>query len=63
MLESFMPSVQQYNSSRGAWEDLLCGWEEKAAALPPPAASPKTIQEQIDCIKVMPHVYGNNTDI
>lgn len=52
MLESFMPSVQQYNSSRGAWEDLLCGWEEKAAALPPPAASPKAIQEQIDDIKV-----------
>ena len=53
MLKSFMPSVQQYNSSRGAWEDLLCGWEEKAAALPPLAASPKAIQEQIDNIKVM----------
>ena len=53
MLESFMPSVQQYNSSRGAWEDLLCGWEGKAAALPPPAASPKAIQEQIDDIKVI----------
>ena len=53
MLESFMPSVQQYNSSRGAWEDLLYGWEEKAAALPPPAASPKAIQGQIDDIKVM----------
>ena len=53
MLESFMPSVQQYNSSRGAWEDLLCGWEGKAAALPPPAASPKAIREQIDDIKVV----------
>lgn len=52
MLELFMPSVQQYNSSRGAWEDLLCGWEGKAAALPPLAASPKAIQEQIDDIKV-----------
>ena len=52
MLESFMPSVQQYNSSRGAWEDLLCSWEEKAAALPPPAATPTSIQEQIDSIKV-----------
>lgn len=52
MLETFMPSVQQYNSSRGAWEDLLCGWEEKAAALPPPGATPTSIQRQIDNIKV-----------
>ena len=52
MLESFMPSVQQYNSSRGAWEDLLCGWEEKAAALPPPGATPESVQEQIDDVKV-----------
>ena len=52
MLETFMPSVQQYNSSRGAWEDLLCGWEEKAAALPPPGATPSSIQGQIDNIKV-----------
>lgn len=58
MLKSFMPSVQQYNSSRGAWEDLLCGWEGKAAALPPPAASPKAIREQIDDIKVCNASFG-----
>ena len=52
MLEMFLPNVQQYNSSRGAWEVLLCGWEEKAAALPPPAATPVSIQEQINGIKV-----------
>ena len=52
MLESFMPNVQQYNSSRGAWENLLCEWEEKAAAFPPPAATPGSIQEQISDMQV-----------
>ena len=52
LLESFMPIVQQYNSSRGAWEDLLCGWEDKSASLPPPGATPASIREQIDDIKV-----------
>ena len=52
MLSSFVPTVQQYESSQSAWATLLCGWEEKAAILPPPGARPETIQEQLDDIKV-----------
>lgn len=52
MLADFLPTVQQYESSRGAWLDLLCGWEEKVEQLPPPMATPTAILEQLDQIKV-----------
>ena len=52
VLSSFVPTVQQYESSQGAWATLLCGWEEKAALLPPPGAKINTIREQIEEIKV-----------
>ncbi len=52
ILDEFLPIVQQYESSRGAWQDLLCGWEEKVELLPPPKATPAAIQVQIDDIKV-----------
>ena len=53
--EEFVPSVQQYNSSRGAWEDKLCGWEERVSGLSPPATNPAVLEEQIQEIKV--HVF------
>lgn len=52
MLADYLPSVQQYESSRGAWQDLLCGWEEKVELLPPPFATPTSIQAQLHDIKV-----------
>ena len=52
VLSSFVPTVQQYESSQGAWATLLCGWEEKAAMLPPAGARVETIQEEIEEIKV-----------
>ena len=52
LLSDYLPSVQQYESSRGAWLDLLCGWEEKAGHLPPPQATPTNIQAQLQDIKV-----------
>lgn len=57
-LADFLPSVQQYESSRGAWQDLLCGWEEKVEQLPPPMATPKAIQMQLDQIKVGLYQFG-----
>lgn len=52
LLADYLPSVQQYESSRGAWQDLLCGWEEKVGQLPPPLATPTAIQAQLQNIKV-----------
>jgi hypothetical protein len=52
LLADYLPIVQQYESSRGAWLDLLCGWEEKAEKLPPPLATPTNIQAQLQDIKV-----------
>ena len=52
VLSSFVPTVQQYESSQGAWATLLCGWEEKAAMLPPAGARIETIQAEIEEIKV-----------
>ena len=48
----YLPIVQQYESSRGAWQDLLCGWEEKVEKLPPPGATPEAIQVQLDDLRV-----------
>ena len=56
MLADYLPSVQQYESSRGAWQDLLCGWEEKVEQLPPPFATPTAIQAQLQDIKVCTYV-------
>ena len=53
ILTNFLPSVQQYESSRGAWQDLLCDWEEKVEQLPPPSVTPKAIQAQMEEIKVL----------
>lgn len=52
LLAGYLPSVQQYESSRGAWQDLLCGWEGEAEQLTPPLATPLAIQEQIEELKV-----------
>ena len=52
MLSSFLPSVQQYESSKGAWETLLCDWERKAELFPPPSAKPDAIQQQIEDMMV-----------
>ena len=52
MEADFLPIVQQYESSRGAWQDLLCGWEEKAGKLPPPSATSEAIQAQLEELKV-----------
>ena len=52
MAEGFVPSVQQYDSSRGAWEDKLCGWEEQVSGLSPLATKPAVLKEQIQEIKV-----------
>ena len=52
MLSGYLPDVQRYESSRVAWETLLCGWEERANGLPSPGATPESIQAQIDEIKV-----------
>lgn len=52
LLSDFLPSVQQYESSRGAWQDLLCGWEEKTEQLAPPFATPETILKQLEEVKV-----------
>ncbi len=49
---NYLPTVQQYESSRGAWQDLLCGWEERVEKLPPPSATPQAIQAQLDELKV-----------
>lgn len=59
VLSSFVPTVQQYESSQGAWATLLCGWEEKAAMLPPPGAKTNTIREQIEEIKVSTLASGS----
>ena len=53
MLSSFVPTVQQYESSQGAFATLLCGWEEKAAILPPPGARPETVQGEMEDVQVM----------
>ena len=58
VLSSFVPTVQQYESSQGAWATLLCGWEEKAAMLPPAGARVETIQEEIAEIKVREAALG-----
>ena len=52
LVSDFLPIVQQYESSRGAWQDLLCGWEERAEGLPPPSATPANIQAQLEDLKV-----------
>ena len=52
VLEGFLPVVQQYESSQTAWEGNLSGWEERAAALPPPATRPAAVEGQIREIKV-----------
>ena len=54
VLGDFLPVVQQYESSRGAWLDLLCGWEKKANQLSPPMATPSSIMPQLDEMKVRP---------
>ncbi len=52
MLSGYLPEVQRYESSRFAWERLLCGWESTASKLPLPGATPESIQAQIENIKV-----------
>lgn len=52
MLSSYLPDVQRYESSKTAWESLLCGWEEKNSTLTSHGATPESIQAQIDEIKV-----------
>ena len=61
VLSSFVPTVQQYESSQGAWATLLCGWEEKAAMLPPAGARVETIQKEIEEIKVREAALGAHT--
>lgn len=53
LLADYLPTVQQYESSRGAWQDLLHGWEEKVEQLPPPMATSQAIQAQIEDLKVI----------
>ena len=53
LLEDFLPSVQQYESSRGAWLDLLCGWEMKMEQPSSPTVTPKAILTQLNQIKVI----------
>ncbi len=57
MLSSYLPEVQRYESSRIAWESLLCGWEGTARGLPLPGATPESIQDQIENIKVCKLCY------
>ena len=52
VLEGFLPSVQQYESSRGAWGQNLEKWEEQVSNLPPPATKPALVEKQIKHIKV-----------
>ncbi len=52
LLSGYLPEVQRYESSRIAWESLLCGWEGTAGDLPLPGATPESIQDQIENIKV-----------
>lgn len=52
ILEDYLPTVQQYESSRGAWLDLLSGWEDKMDQLAPPMATPISITIQVDEMKV-----------
>lgn len=52
MLNAYLPDVQQYESSKSAWNALLCGWEAKNSAMPPLGATPQLLQPQIDEIKV-----------
>lgn len=53
VLGGFLPSVQQYESSRGAWGQNLEKWEEQVSTLPPPATKPALVEEQIRDIKVV----------
>ena len=59
VLEGFLPSVQQYESSRGAWAGNLDKWEEQVSSLPPPATKPAIVEEQIQQIKVDNLLYVN----
>ena len=43
-MADFLPTVQQYESFRGAWQDQLCGLAEEAGQLPPPCATLQAIQ-------------------
>ncbi len=52
MLVSFLPSVQQYESSQSAWSTLLCSWEATADSLPPPGARPETVEGQREAVQV-----------
>ena len=52
VLGGFLPSVQQYESSQGAWGNNLENWEEQVSCLPPPATKPAVVEEQIRHIKV-----------
>lgn len=52
MLSGYLPDIQRYESSRVAWESLLCGWEETESGLPSPGATPESVQAQIEEIKV-----------
>ena len=52
ILTSFLPSVQQYESSRGAWCTILEKWEGQVANLPSPATKPALVEQQIIEIKV-----------
>ena len=58
LLGDFLPIIQQYESSRGAWLDLLCRWEEKADRFAPPMATPASIALQLDEMKVGLYFYG-----
>ena len=52
LLGRFLPSVQQYESSRGAWGRNLEGWEEKVSNFPHLATRPALLEDQIREIKV-----------
>ena len=52
VLEGFLPTVQQFESSRGAWGQNLEKWEEQVSNLPQPATKPVILEEQIKAIKV-----------
>ena len=52
VLSEFLPSVQQYESSQGAWLRILGNWEERVSNLSPPATKPVVVEQQIKDIKV-----------
>ena len=57
VLTEFLPSVQQHESSQGAWLKILENWEETVANMSPPATTPSLIEQQIQDIKVITNIF------